>query len=74
MAKNEIERAEDNSELDKAQGKTPSQQEIREYQEGDFQTTDPVTGTARKLPDAPEPVAPEVTEAPAKTTAKKPAK
>jgi hypothetical protein len=35
------------SELDKARGKTESQQEIRAYHEGEFQTKDPVTGQKR---------------------------
>jgi hypothetical protein len=36
------------SELEKARGETPSQQEVRSYHEGDFQTTDPVTGEKRE--------------------------
>ena len=36
------------SELEKARGQTPSQQEVRSYHEGDFQTTDPVTGEKRE--------------------------
>jgi hypothetical protein len=35
------------SELDKARGTTESQQALRKYHEGEFQTTDPVTGEAR---------------------------
>lgn len=33
----------------KAHGKTPEQQELREYNEGRFQTHDPITGEARSL-------------------------
>ena len=36
------------SELEKARGETPSQKELRSYHEGDFQTTDPVTGEKRE--------------------------
>ena len=35
------------SELEKARGEMPSQQKLRSYHEGDFQTTDPVTGEKR---------------------------
>jgi hypothetical protein len=35
------------SELEKARGETPSQQEIRSYHEGEFQEKDPVTGEPR---------------------------
>ena len=37
----------EHSELQKARGETPSQKELRAYQEGDFQTTDPITGEPR---------------------------
>lgn len=47
-AAKEAERAlEKNAEYQKAHGLTESQQEIRDYHEGDFQDTDPVTGEAR---------------------------
>ena len=36
------------SELAKARGETESQQALTAYHEGDFQSTDPVTGEARK--------------------------
>ena len=35
------------SELDKARGLTEEQQAAKEYHEGEFQTTDPVTGEPR---------------------------
>ena len=37
------------AEQDKEAGRTDSQKEVRAYHEGDFQTTDPVTGEARDL-------------------------
>ena len=37
-------------ERDKALGRTESQQKIRDYNAGDFQTTDPVTGEPRDKP------------------------
>lgn len=37
------------AEQQKEAGRTESQQQIREYHEGDFQTTDPVTGLPRDL-------------------------
>ena len=40
----------------KAAGQTASQQQMREYHEGDFQTRDPITGKERDL-DAPKPIA-----------------
>jgi hypothetical protein len=43
MAKNK------DTERDKVLGRTESQQQIRDYNAGDFQTTDPVTGEPRDL-------------------------
>ena len=41
------------TEQEKLAGQTDSQKEIRAYNEGAFQTTDPVTGLPRNLDEAP---------------------
>jgi hypothetical protein len=40
-------------EMEKVRGQTDSQQEYREYHEGEFQSTDPITGEKRDLNQAP---------------------